>query len=153
MDDIWNIYHLRRFFFINLYLFHKYDKSLSRTVISDSIIQVKQRDFSLFFPTKGVVSSPHVERIFLPSNMNDVEKIFVRRGQEVQMGAPLFSLKSDQLDEQIEELANELAYWQQQQNEVEQSIKSLEMDAQTQKGQENSQALLMQQLQSEKKRN
>jgi HlyD family secretion protein len=139
------------FFSTNLYLFHKYDKSLSRTVISDSIIQVKQRDFTLFFPTKGVVSSPHVERIFLPSTMNDVEKIFVRRGQEVQMGTPLFSLKSDQLDEQIEELANELAHWQQQQNEVEQAIESLETDAQTQEGQENSQALLMQQLQSEKR--
>jgi HlyD family secretion protein len=155
MQKKWMIYGIfiisAVFFFINLYLFHKYDKSLSRTVISDSIIQVKQRDFSLFFPVKGVVSSPHVERIFLPSNMNDVEKIFVRRGQEVQMGAPLFSLKSDQLDEQIEELTNELAYWQQQQNEVEQSIKSLEMDAQAQKDQENSQALLMQQLQSEKR--
>jgi HlyD family secretion protein len=139
------------FFSINLYLFHKYDKSLSRTVISDSIIQVKQRDFTLFFPTKGVVSSPHVERIFLPSKMNDVEKIFVRRGQEVQMGTPLFSLKSNQLDEQIEELTNELAHWQEQQNEVEQAITSLETDAQTQEGQENSQALLMQQLQSEKR--
>jgi HlyD family secretion protein len=139
------------FFSVNLYLFYKYDKSLSRTVISDAIVQVKQRDFTLFFPAKGVVSSPYVEKVFLPSNMNDVEKIFVRRGQEVQMGTPLFSLKSDQLDEQIEELTNELAYWQQQQNEVEQSIKSLETDAQTQKDQENSQALLIQQLQSEKR--
>ncbi|QSB49450.1 efflux RND transporter periplasmic adaptor subunit [Parageobacillus toebii] len=139
------------FFSINLYLFDKYDKSLSRTVISDSIIQVKQRDFTLFFPAKGVVSSPHVEKIFLPTDMNEVEKIFVRRGQEVQMGTPLFSLKSDQLDEQIEALANELTYWQQQQTEVEQSIKSLETDAQTQEGQENSQALLIQQLQSEKR--
>ncbi|WP_374719574.1 efflux RND transporter periplasmic adaptor subunit [Parageobacillus toebii] len=143
------------FFSINLYLFDKYDKSLSRTVISDSIIQVKQRDFTLFFPAKGVVSSPHVEKIFLPTDMNEVEKIFVRSGQEVQMGTPLFSLKSDQLDEQIEALANELTYWQQQQTEVEQSIKSLETDEQTQEetqeGQENSQALLIQQLQSEKR--
>jgi HlyD family secretion protein len=139
------------FFSINLYLFDKYGKSLSRTFISDSIIQVKQRDFTLFFPAKGVVSSLYVEKIFLPSNMNDVEKIFVRRGQEVQMGTPLFSLKSNQLDEQIEALANELTYWQQQQTEVEQSIKSLETDAQTQEGQENSQELLIQQLQSEKR--
>ncbi|MFB5166801.1 efflux RND transporter periplasmic adaptor subunit [Geobacillus sp. NFOSA3] len=139
------------FFSINLYLFDKYDKSLSRTVISDSIIQVKQRDFTLFFPAKGVVSSSHIEKIFLPTDMNEVEKIFVRRGQEVQMGTPLFSLKSDQLDEQIEALANELTYWQQQQTEVEQSIKSLETDAQTQEGQENSQELLIQQLQSEKR--
>jgi HlyD family secretion protein len=139
------------FFFINLYLFHQYDKSLSRTVISDSIIQVKQRDFTLFFPAKGVVSSPNVERIFLPSTMSELEKIFVRRGQEVQMGTPLFSLKSDQLDEEIEALDNELTYWQQQQNEVEQAIESLETDAQPQEGQENSQALLLQQLQSEKR--
>ncbi|WMT19826.1 efflux RND transporter periplasmic adaptor subunit [Parageobacillus toebii] len=139
------------FFSINLYLFDKYGKSLSRTFISDSIIQVKQRDFTLFFPAKGVVSSPHIEKIFLPTDMNEVEKIFVRRGQEVQMGTPLFSLKSNQLDEQIEELANELAFWQQQQNEVEQSIDSLKMDMETQEGQENSQALLIQQLQSEKR--
>ncbi|WP_199426525.1 efflux RND transporter periplasmic adaptor subunit [Thermaerobacillus caldiproteolyticus] len=136
---------------INTYLLYTKEEPSHRTMITRSIVPVKKSNFQLFFPTKGVVTAPYIEKVFIPSDLETIDKILVRSGQEVQAGTPLLVQKSNQINEQIEQLEHEMTYLQQQLEDIEQSIQHVETDNQMAEQQEGINTMILQQLQSEKR--
>lgn len=111
---------------VNFYLIFKKDSEIARSKYIDEWRLVQRQNLVLTTERAGVVTPAQEEYVYFQHGAGEFEQFFVKKGDEVSSGTPLFSYSPRDFEAAIEQFEAEIKRLQLEQEALEDNISSLE---------------------------
>ena len=85
---------------VNLYLLLKEDSKAERTVYINEWTRIANGDVTQTFETEGVALPESEHYVYFDEDQGEMASIYVKEGEIVTAGAPLFSYDTEELEKQ-----------------------------------------------------